>query len=131
MSVTAGHDVDHTPRILKTDTKGRVVTVMRGADGPMRKYVALGGVGETTVWDPTAGTKWCITDIIVSCTANAGITFRDGTAGATFMSFIMLANTTISMNLQTPLVSAAADNNLTAQTSAATVAITVCGYEEP
>lgn len=124
-------DSANTPHNILTDTKGRIIDVRRGADSPMRKYVALGGLLETTVWDPTAGTKFVITDIIVSCTANAGITFRDGTAGATFMSFIMLANTTISMNLQTPFVSTAADNNFTAQTSAITVAITVSGYEEP
>ena len=129
--VIAGADSTGNVHTLLTDTKGRLIDVRRGADAPMRKYVALGGVGETTVWDPTAGTKFVITDIIVSCTANAGITFRDGTAGATFMSFIMLANTTISMNLQTPLVSTTADNNFTAQTSAATVAITVSGYEVP
>jgi hypothetical protein len=127
----AGIDSVNDVHAIKTDTKGRIVDVRRGADAPIRKYVALAGVAETTVWDPTAGTKFVITDIIVSCTANAGITFRDGTAGATFMSFIMLANTTISMNFQTPLMSIAADNNFTAQTSAATVAITVSGYEEP
>ena len=131
MVLIAGSDTTKTPHEVLTDTVGRIIDVKRGADGPIRKYVALGGVGETTIWDPTAGKKWVITDIIVSCTANAGITFRDGTAGATFMSFIMLANTTISMNLQTPLMSVAADNNFTAQTSAITVAITVSGYEEP
>jgi hypothetical protein len=130
MTVSVSDSVGNVHNI-RSDTKGRVVTVMRGADGPARKYVALGGVGETTIWDPTAGTKWCVTDIIVSCTANAGITFRDGTAGATFMTFVMLANTTISMNFQTPIVSTTADNNFTAQTSAATVAITLLGYEEP
>ena len=124
-------DVDHVAHDLRTDTEGRIVTVMRGADDPMRKYVALGGIGETTIWDPTAGYKWVITDIVVSCTANCGVTFRDGTAGATIMAFVMLANTTIKMNFQTPIMSTAADNNFTAQTSAATVAITVFGYEEP
>jgi hypothetical protein len=129
--LNSGIDSINNVHPLLTDTKGRIIDVKRGADAPIRNYVALANLNETTVWDPTAGTKFVITDIIVSCTANAGITFRDGTAGAVFMSFIMLANTTISMNLQTPLVSTAADNNFTAQTSAITVAITVSGYEEP
>jgi hypothetical protein len=103
--------------------------VMRGADLPVRKYVALANTNETTVWDPTAGKKFIVTDIVVSATANAGVTIRDGTAGATILAFVILANTTIPTNFQTPIMSAAADNNLTAQTSATTVAITVSGYE--
>jgi hypothetical protein len=124
-----GADENSYVHTILVDTEGRIITVMKGADTPIRKYVVLGGVGETTLWDPTAGTKWVVTDLIISCTANAGITIRDGTAGATFMTFVVLANTTLSINLQTPFLSVAADNNLTAQTSAATVAITTSGYE--
>lgn len=130
MTMVAADSVRNVHAIL-TDTVGRQIIVMRGADAPMRKYVALGGVGETTIWDPTAGKKWVVTDIIVSCTANAIITFRDGTAGATIAIFAILANTTIKMNFQTPIMSTAADNNFTAQTTAATVAISLFGYEEP
>jgi len=127
----AARDANGNSKHIKTDSQGRIITVGRGADGPMRKYVALAGVGETTIWDPTAGTKFVVTDIIVSCTANAGITMRDGTGGAIIMQMVMLANTTVSMNLQTPIMSTTADNNFTAQTSAATVGITLLGYEEP
>jgi hypothetical protein len=124
--------VDSTGNVhaVLTDTIGRQIIVMRGADAPTREYVALGGVGETNVWVPAAGKRWVITDILVSCTANAIITFRDGVAGATVAIFAILANTTIKMNFQTPLASVLADNIFTAQTTAATVAITTSGYEE-
>jgi hypothetical protein len=128
--VNSGADSTGDVHSVLTDTIGRQIIVMRGADNPIRKYVALGGILETTIWDPTAGMKWVVTDIIVSCTANAIITFRDGTAGATIAIFAILANTTIKMNFQTPIASDLADNNFTAQTTAATVAISLFGYEE-
>jgi len=129
MVLIAGEHIDLSTHAIKVDEEGHLIIVMRGADLPVRHYAALVGVGETTVWDPTAGTKFVITDILVSCTANSIITFRDGTAGATMGIFAMLANTTIKMNFQTPLMSAVGDNNFTAQTTAATVAITTSGYE--
>jgi hypothetical protein len=127
----AGSCKDNEVHAIRTDCSGRQVIVMRGADDPVRKYVALGGILETTVWTPTVGYKFVITDILVSCTANSIITFRDGTAGATIAIFAMLANTTIKMNFQTPIMSTTTNNNFTAQTTAATVAISVFGYEEP
>ena len=126
----SGHDVGNTPRILLTDTAGRLSIVMRAADDAKMNYTVLGGILETTIWTPAAGKKWVLTDLIVSATANCGITIRDNTAGATIMTFIILANTTLPINLQTPIVSGAANRVLTAQTSAITVAITTSGYEQ-
>jgi len=93
------------------------------------KYVALSGTSETTVWDPTGGTKFVITDIFVSATAAGTCTIRDGTAGTIFLIASLAANGGFVTNLQTPIQSATADNNLTAQASAATQYVTVCGYE--
>jgi hypothetical protein len=93
------------------------------------KYVALSTTGETTVWDPTAGKKFVITDLFVSATAAGTCTLKDGTAGTTFQVASLAANGGFVSNLQTPIQSATADNNLTATASAATQYITVCGYE--
>ena len=93
------------------------------------KYVALSATTETTVWDPSAGTKFVITDIFVSATAAGTCTLRDGTAGSTFLIGSFAANGGMVSNLQTPIQSATADNNLTAQASATTQYVTVCGYE--
>lgn len=95
----------------------------------VQKYVALGDTNETTVWDPTGGTKFVITDIFVSATAAGTCTLKDGTAGTTFLIASLAANGGFVTNLQTPIQSATADNNLTATASAATQYITVCGYE--
>jgi len=93
------------------------------------KYVSLGNTNETTIWDPTAGKKFVITDIFVSATAAGTCTFKDGTAGTIFLVASLAANGGFVTNLQTPIQSATADNNLTATASAATQYITVCGYE--
>ena len=93
------------------------------------KYVALANTNETTVWDPTGGTKFVITDIFVSATAAGTCTFKDGTAGTTFLVGSFAAKGGMVSNLQTPIQSTTADNNLTATASAATQHVTVCGYE--
>lgn len=93
------------------------------------KYVALANTNETTVWDPTAGTKFVITDIFVSATAAGTCTLKDGTAGTTFLIASLAANGGFVTNLQTPIQSTTADNNLTATAGAATQYVLVCGYE--
>jgi len=93
------------------------------------KYVALANTNETTIWDPTAGKKFVITDIFVSATAAGTCTLKDGTTGTTFLIASLAANGGFVSNLQTPIQSATADNNLTGTASAATQYITVCGYE--
>lgn len=95
----------------------------------VRKYVALGTTGETTIWDPSAGTKFVITDIFVSATAAGTCTLKDGTAGTTFLIASLAANGGFVTNLVTPIQSTTADNNLTATASATTQYVSVCGYE--
>jgi len=93
------------------------------------KYVALSGTGETTIWDPTTGTSFVITDIFVSATAAGTCTLRLNTAGATFLIASLAENGGFVSNLQTPIQGAAVNHILTAQASAATQYVTVCGYE--
>ncbi|TVL99575.1 MAG: hypothetical protein CV087_17605 [Candidatus Brocadia sp. WS118] len=95
----------------------------------IRKYLASGDTNENTVWDPTAGKKFVITDIVVSATAAGTCTLRDGTGGSTIMILSFAANGGWSSNLTSPIISATADNNLTIQASAATQYIMVTGYE--
>jgi len=129
MGLIHGSCVDEVLHPIYTDSDGRLVVVMKGADDPVRKYVALGTTNETTVWDPTSGKKFVITDLVASAGNNCTITFRDGTGGSTFMLFDVLKSTTVPINFQTPIISVAADNNLTAQTTAITSYITISGYE--
>lgn len=102
---------------------------IRRAD-PIKKYYASGDTNENTVWEPAAGNKFVITDLIVSATAAGTCTLRDGAGGTTIALFSFAANGGVSANFQTPLVSATADNHLTIQASAATQYITVLGYEQ-
>jgi len=96
---------------------------------PVSKYAALANTDETTVWDPTGGTKFVITDIFISVDAAATVTLRDGTAGSTVLIADLAAQGGFVTNLRTPIQSATADNILTAQTDAANAYVTVCGYE--
>ncbi len=93
------------------------------------KYVALSGTGETTIWDPTGGKKFVVTDIIVSAAAEGTCTLRDGTAGSTIFIASLAEFGGFSTNFQTPVQSATADNILTAQASVATQYVFVSGYE--
>ena len=95
----------------------------------VKKYVVLSNTNETTIWDPTSKKKWVVTDIFVSANAAGTCTFRDGTAGSTFLIASLAANGGFVTNLHTPIESTTRDNILTAQASAATQYVTVCGYE--
>jgi len=86
---------------------------------------ATGGV---TVWDPTAGTKWVVTDLIISTDTAMTVTVKDGTTA--ILVLYLAANGGMVSNFQTPLESSAADNNLTVTASAAgNIAVTATGYE--
>lgn len=97
---------------------------------PIRKYVSLGNTTETILWTPTLEKKWVITDLIISSTATCLVTLRDGSAG----TIIMIGRCTTSypfiVNLTRPIMSIAANRNLTVQTSAITAYVAVAGYEE-
>jgi len=106
-------------------------TTKKGTCGytTFHKHVALSTTAETTIWTPTADTKFFITDIFISASAAGTCTLRDGTAGATILIGCFAANGGMVMDLQTPIESATANNVLTAQASAATQYITILGYE--
>lgn len=93
--------------------------------------VAVGS--EATIWTPTSGKKFRLMGFVLDQgTATGAITFRDNTAGTTI--FILGANTVgipITVNLGNGILSAAANNVLTAQGVATeTLTGTLFGTEE-
>lgn len=92
------------------------------AGGPAFKFIAAVAIGtETTVWTPTTATlRFRLTGAVISVSANASIIFKDNTAGATiFQTPVLLANTPFILDLGEGMLSAAANNVLTATASAA------------
>ena len=127
--VSSGADSNKDVYPILVDSSGRQIITKEGAYTKVWKYVSLADTNETTVWDPTSGSKFVATDIIVGVTANGTCTLRDGTTGDIFMVLSVWAPWTIAIPLGTPIQSSTADNILTAQASAITQYVTVCGYE--
>lgn len=127
--VSKGVDENKDIHPLLTDPSGRLFVIKYGHPNKTWKFVALGTTNETTVWDPTSGKTFVLTDILVSVNNNMAVTFRDGAAGDTIFLHRLLQNTTHGHHFITPIESEAADNILTAQTTDATAYITVVGYE--
>ena len=81
-----------------------------------------------TIWDPTAGKKWVVTDLIISTDTAMTVTIKDGANAV--MVLYLAANGGAVSNFQTPLQSSAANNNLTVTASATgNIAVTATGYE--
>ena len=86
---------------------------------------ATGGV---TIWDPTSGKKFVVTDLIISTDTAMTVTIKDGATN--IMVLYLAANGGAVSNFQTPLESSTADNNLTVTASTAgNIAVTATGYE--
>lgn len=82
----------------------------------------------TTLWDPTGGKKFVITDIIISTDTAMTITLID--QAAVIYEFYFAANGGCVINLQTPYESTTADNILKYTTSAnGKTSISIEGYE--
>jgi len=83
---------------------------------------------DTILWDPTAGKKFVITDIVVSVGTAMAVHLEDGTTKIWGWDFA--ANGGAVINLQTPDESSTADNNLTITMGASgKCSIKVLGYE--
>jgi len=82
----------------------------------------------TTLWDPTGGKKFVITDIIISVDTAMTVTLKD--EAAVIFEFYFAANGGCVINLQTPYESTTADNILKYTTSTnGKTSITIEGYE--
>jgi len=115
---------------LKTEVSGTVTT--NKGDTSYTKVKKTGFYTtqqtDTILWDPTAGKKFVITDIIVSVDTAMAVHLEDGTTKIWGWDFA--ANGGAVINLQTPDESSTADNNLTITMGASgKCSIKVLGYE--
>lgn len=129
MVLIEGSDSGSLTRKILVDSSGRQIVTPIGAYTHVHKHVALTTTNETTIWDPTSGTKFVLTDLILNASANGSCTLRDGTAGTTIFQIGLLANVPFSHSFVTAHESTTADNNFTAQASATNQYVSVCGYE--
>ncbi len=103
------------------------------ANGPqVKKYYAnTGAVTDGIVWSPASGKRWYVTDLIVTISAAATITFEDDKAGGDeiVLAGDFAANSGLSSHFQTPLFSGEDAADLMVTTTAGNVKVTVVGYE--
>jgi hypothetical protein len=96
---------------------------------PINKTITLSSTTETTLWTPAAGKKWVITDIAITATTTAILTFRQGTGGSVVFNARLTSALGITLDLVTPIMATTADAILTVKTSAITAYVTITGYE--
>jgi len=87
----------------------------------------------TTVWQPTTGKRFIVTDFAVNFTAAGKLTLFDGTDGATtrMLVFTGPANGGVSHSCRKPFLSSAVNNILKYTTgTGAAGEIVVWGYED-
>lgn len=97
---------------------------------PVLKYItSADATGGATIWDPTSGSKWVITDLTVSTTAALTLTFADGASGTVLKVDLPALGGGI-WRFSTPILSAVANNNFTVTASGAgNIYVTAQGYE--
>jgi len=139
MTITA-QDSDKVPRYLLVDDSGRLelgpsTQIIGAVKRDIVNYTKVHkddqqttAQTDTTLWDPTAGKKFVITDISVSTDTAMTIFLED--SATKIYEWYFAANGGCITNLQTPYQSTTADNNLTYTTSAdGKTSISVEGYE--
>lgn len=83
---------------------------------------------DTTLWDPTTGERFNLTDILVSVDSDITVTIKDGSN--IIRIYYLIANGGVVENLISEYVSTAINNNLTITTvGAGNCFIAVSGYE--
>jgi hypothetical protein len=99
---------------------------------PFKFFTATALTTETTVWTPATGTRWRLTGMAVAVSAICYVTIRDNTGGSTvFVLPLMAANTPYIIDLGAGILSAAVNNVLTMQSSAAAnISGTLFGRDE-
>ena len=81
-----------------------------------------------TVWTPTGGKKFVMTDMLISTKDATSVSILDGTTKV-FEAYLA-ANGGVVSNFKTPIQSTTADNSLHITTdTASTLSITTTGYE--
>lgn len=130
-----------TPVTIKVESDGTVVTSgtvseleeLYSSDLVVKTVDIATGQTASTVWDPTTGTRFVITDMIISSSAAGVLTLFDGTDNTTLRvaKLNLSANGGAVVNYKKPYISATVDNILK-YTSDTTFAgsLTVSGYEK-
>jgi hypothetical protein len=119
--------------VVNPETAPIAVSPVRPAETRLTKSVTLGAAETgTTIWDPAAGKKFVVTDVIIAVAESGRLTLFDGTDSAANRLFDgMLYGAIWHLNFQArPWASSTADNILKATTDAdAEATVTVHGYE--
>lgn len=119
--------------VLSTIAKQNDIITAIGNVNPTRTIIIKRGSyttqqTDTVLWNPTAGKKFVITDILISTDTNGVVTLKDGST--VIRKYYLAPYGGVSENLVSVETSAAADNNLTITTSVVmNLFITVKGYE--
>ncbi len=132
--------VDDNGGALSIDDGGNSITVdgNTGDNGPgfttIYKYLAKSTTADATLWDPSAGKKVVVTDVIISISGTAtdvNLAFGAGTTLTTqFLKFHGDVRGGLTHHFRSP-IKGGTDENLNIDLSAAqAMTITVCGYEE-
>jgi len=96
--------------------------------GIIKTAQSADATGGLTIWNPTTGKKFNITDLIVSTDTAMYLTFYDGVT--VLIVVYLAANGGFVSNFQTPLNSQTADNNFAVTASVAgNISITALGFE--
>ena len=130
--VAIAQDTSGNGKLLLTDSDGNIITTPYISKTLIKKtYDWAGLVTAQTVWDPTGGKKFVITNIIISCSAACTVTIFDQTDDTTnrILKGYFAANGGLVSNFSQPIISSTADNILKITTSAAGGSLTVFGYE--
>jgi len=98
----------------------------------MVKKSAEVGATTATLWTPTSGTRFVLTEIILSVTDASTVTVFDATdtTANRICKLALAANGGTVIDLKTPVRASAIDGLLRVTNSAGTCYITVIGYEE-
>ena len=106
-------------------------TISEGGTTVKKTKDWTGAITGSTVWDPTTGKKFVLTNILINATAACTITLFDGTDSTANRIFKaeMGAKQSIVIPFRKPLESAAVNNILKLTTSATGGQLTVIGYE--
>lgn len=120
------------PKYLLLDSSEQLFTNPLGAVTMIKKTYDWGGaVTAQDVWDPTSGTKFVITDILIGVNTATDITLfdsTDSTANRIFKGYFA-DNSNLVSNQKLPIVSSTADNILKITTGGGSGSLTIYGYE--
>ena len=102
-----------------------------GSNHVKKYYANTGAVTDGIVWSPAAGKRWYVTDLLLTTSAAATVTFEDdlGAGDSIVAAFDLAANSGVAHHFATPLFSGEDAADLLVTTTAGNIKITITGYE--